>query len=230
MNSRQRSPSTGTLFRWLLVPALLPLLGCDRAASEATEPPHKTPQAQAAQSPAAPQGTAHGTPGTAHGTPGTAHGTPAGASGPRVGITWDMPTDWTELPARPMRQATYEALGPGGPAEIAIYYFGPGQGGDVESNITRWVAQFQGLAPGSEQRSTAVINGFTHHNVRVLKGTYSASMMGPPAAPKKNYGMNATIVETPTGSYFFKLTGPAETVSSQQESFSQLLASVRSKP
>jgi hypothetical protein len=128
-----------------------------------------------------------------------------------------------------MRQATYEAAGPAGPAEIAVYYFGPGQGGDVEANITRWVGQFQNLPKDAAQRSKSVINGMDHFRVRVVKGTYAASMMRNPSPPKKDWGLSGAIVSTPSGNYFFKMTGPAATVTAQLAQFDRLLQSVRSK-
>ena len=39
-----------------------------------------------------------------------------------------------------------------GDAETVVFYFGPGQGGGVESNIARWAGQFT-LEPQSEKRN-----------------------------------------------------------------------------
>ena len=49
-------------------------------------------------------------------------------------------------PTRPMRAATYRipaAKGDTEGAELAVFYFGQGQGGAVDANVKRWVGQFQ---------------------------------------------------------------------------------------
>lgn len=133
------------------------------------------------------------------------------------------------MPARMMRAATYEAAGSAGNAEVAVYYFGPGQGGDVETNMTRWINQFQGLPDGAAKRSSEEHNGLMHSILQVESGTFSSGMPGGPTTPQKDYGMSASIVTAPSGEYFFKMTGPAATVKAQQKNFSRLLESVRVK-
>ena len=56
------------------------------------------------------------------------------------GIQWKAPTQWTALPDRPMRAGTFSvpaAAGDSEPGEMAIFYFGQGQGGSVEANVQR---------------------------------------------------------------------------------------------
>ena len=54
--------------------------------------------------------------------------------------------EWIEVPEgmRAMRKAQIAVQGKDGgkPAEIIFYHFGAGQGGDTQSNVTRWVGQF----------------------------------------------------------------------------------------
>jgi hypothetical protein len=62
-----------------------------------------------------------------------------------AGISWSIPDGWSEQPPRQMRVATYAVPAASGDAEggeCAIFYFGNDQGGGVEANIDRWVAQF----------------------------------------------------------------------------------------
>jgi hypothetical protein len=157
------------------------------------------------------------------------HGNNAAAGTPAVSIVWDAPSEWKVMPQRMMRKATYQAQGKAGPAEIAVFYFGQGQGGDVETNMTRWVGQFQDLPADAAARSTAEVNGFIQTTVSVERGTYAASMPGAPSTPQKDWAMLATIVQTPSGQYFFKMTGPADTVAAQRLNFQRLLASVGPK-
>ena len=155
--------------------------------------------------------------------------TPAAAM-PEVAVTWTTPGEWKEMPNRSMmRAATYQAEGAAGAAEIAVFYFGPGQGGDVESNIARWVGQFQETASDAVARSTRDANGLKQYLVKVSEGTFSSGMPGGPAGPQKEWGMEAAIVETPSGSYFFKMTGPAKTVAQHSEAFHSMLKSIKTK-
>ena len=62
-----------------------------------------------------------------------------------AGISWSIPSGWSEQPPRQMRVATYAVPAASGDAEggeCAVFYFGNDQGGSVEANIDRWVAQF----------------------------------------------------------------------------------------
>jgi hypothetical protein len=127
-----------------------------------------------------------------------------------------------------MRQATYQATGSAGTAEISVFYFGVGQGGGVEANISRWVGQFQGLAPDAAKRSQSEVNGLKHSVVTVESGTFASGMPGA-SGPQENWGMRAAVVEAKSGQYFFKMSGPAAVVQEQSDAFAQLLASVREK-
>ncbi len=189
--------------------------------------PHGAAPHGAAPHGAAPHGAApHGA--APHGAA-PAAATP-GAGMPEVAVTWTTPGEWKKMPKRSMmRAATYQAEGAAGAAEIAVFYFGPGQGGDVESNIARWVGQFQETASDAVARSTRDANGLKQYLVRVSEGTFSSGMPGGPAGPQKEWGMEAAIVETPSGSYFFKMTGPAKTVSQHSEAFHSMLKSIKTK-
>ena len=129
------------------------------------------------------------------------------------GLTWTAPKDWEAQPARPMRAATYRiapAKGDTEPAELAIFYFGAGQGGAVDANVKRWVGQFQkpdGTAVTDKEVRTKQekLNGLAVTTVDV-KGTYTggAPMMGP-SSPKPNARLLGAIVEGPEGPLFLSL-------------------------
>jgi hypothetical protein len=131
------------------------------------------------------------------------------------------------MPLKPMRKATYQAEGKSGPAEIAVFYFGPGDGGGVEANISRWIGQFQGLTPEAAQRTENKVGDLKVHEVRVAKGTYASGMPGGPTKPEVGWGMQAAVVETPAGNYFFKMLGPHQTVTDQEANFATFLQSLR---
>ena len=132
-----------------------------------------------------------------------------------------------------MRKATYQI--PHAPkdkedAELGIFYFGPGQGGTIDANIDRWVKQFAELPLDKVKRADRSANGLVQHTVEVASGTFNASaMMQAAAKPKDNYGLLGAIIEAPSGEYFFKLTGPADTVAAARADFYKLLDSVQPK-
>jgi len=146
-----------------------------------------------------------------------------------AGIKWTAPSSWKTEAERPMRLATYTippAPSDSEAAECGVYYFGPGQGGSVEANITRWIGQFESKEAGKRDQRT--VHGLKVSTVDV-SGAYTG--MGGPmakdgAAPKPNYRLLGAIVEGPQGSVFFKLTGPAKTVAQNQAAFEKLITSL----
>jgi hypothetical protein len=145
------------------------------------------------------------------------------------GVAFKAPAGWKSQGARPMRAATYTvpaASGDAEPGEVAVFYFGQGQGGDVDANIKRWTAQFQTNEKPRIRQET--VNGLPVTSID-LSGTYVAAS-GPMMANKVNkpgYRLLGAIVEGPQGAVFFKFTGPAKTVAAQQDAFQTLVKSVR---
>jgi len=145
-----------------------------------------------------------------------------------AGIKWSVPKRWTEQGQRPMRVATYSvpaAQGDPEPAECAVFYFGPNQGGTVDQNIERWVSQFE--TTGVPAKSTKDVNGLKVSVVQVF-GSYLA-----PAGPqmestgkKENYRLLGAIVEGPEGMVFYKFVGPAKTMGDSETEFNSMVASM----
>src|SRR5690606_2877124 len=101
------------------------------------------------------------------------------AAGSDLGLTWTDPPGWQRGPDRPMRAATYsvpKAEGDAQDGELAVFYFGAGQGGDVEMNINRWTGQFTEVAPNAIQRSERTVSDLVQHIVEIPQGTYTNSM------------------------------------------------------
>lgn len=193
-------------------------VSCDRKKEEASAP---EPPSSAADS--EPQ---EGTPSDPHGGQ-TPPGAQTPAPNPQAKVTWTVPSAWKEMPPRPMRKTTYRAEGAAGPAEIGVFYFGPSDGGGVEANITRWIGQFQGISKEDTKRAENKVGELTVHTVRIEKGTYSSGMPGAAAKTQEGWGMYAAVVETPAGAYFFKMLGPAATVSEQESNFTTFLQSLK---
>ena len=158
---------------------------------------------------------------------------PAVTALPPVEITWVDPPGLRRVPPKSaMRKASYEvprAKGDAEDGELAVFYFGPGQGGGIDANVDRWVKQFSGVSPSDVKRADREANGLHQHTVDIQHGTFDAGQMGMSgsAGPKKDYALAGAIVEAPSGAYFFKMTGPAATIAAARKSFLQLLDSIR---
>jgi hypothetical protein len=150
----------------------------------------------------------------------------------KVQLEWTDPQGWVRQPqTSPMRVATYKVPHAGSDkddAELAVFYFGSGQGGDVEANLKRWENQFTDKKSDAK-RTERSANGLKAHVLEIESGTYTAMAMmpGQSASPKSDYGMLAAVVETPLGPYFFKLTGPSKTVKAQKDAYMTMLDSVK---
>ena len=191
--------------KFVLFAGILLLTGCNKKTEQETKPPIEAPSLT--QSP---------------------HQVSDNAS---AGVHWTIPSRWSSLPARQMRVATYsipaaERDDEGG--ECAVFYFGSDQGGDVKSNIDRWVSQFEN--PSVSGQSVAEVHGNKVTSVSV-SGTYLApgGPMMQTQGKKENYKLMGAIVEAPEGSVFFKLTGPAKTVDAGKEEFISLIQSIEKK-
>jgi hypothetical protein len=148
-------------------------------------------------------------------------------------MTWDLPAGWVEeTPTSPMRRAQYRVPGPAGDAECVVFYFGPGQGGDAESNARRWANQFRqpdGSDPVAAMSSTHFEVGDIHVLEVETTGNYISGgpMMGVQQEEKPGYMMLGAIASGPDANWFFKFTGPEETVRSQREAFDSMLRSLK---
>jgi hypothetical protein len=154
---------------------------------------------------------------------------PAGSPESAAGVKWTMPKRWTLAEARSMRVATYKVPPAGGDAEggeCGVFFFGSAQGGDVESNIARWVGQFEN--PGKPARSSRTVNGLAVSLVHVT-GNYlaPAGPMMQPTGTKGDHALLGAIVAAPQGSVFFKFTGPRKTVDAAKADFDAMVGSIR---
>jgi hypothetical protein len=142
-----------------------------------------------------------------------------------AGLKWTAPMGWTSKGSTSMRAATY----PVGDAECAIYFFGQGQGGSVEANMTRWNGQFTTNGkPAPAKTTKKQIHGLNVTEMDVT-GTYAGmnNMTMQAEAPKGDYRMLAAIVEGPGGNIFIKFTGPTKTIAANQSKYEALLNSVQ---
>ncbi len=147
------------------------------------------------------------------------------------GLTWAVPKTWLPGPSSAMRLATYFLPASPGDAEkpeLAVFWFGPGQGGSVDANVERWFSQFM-PSPGDPKptRSLTRIGALPVTLVKAA-GTYSSGMgMGAAPLPQSGFALRGAIAEGPDGAVFFKLTGPRRSVAAADKAFDALVASLK---
>ncbi len=207
--------------RVLCLPALCLAitLGCaDRAAEPAapaaatTAPPAAAPVAMVA----------------AHSGEAVSAPAPTGPAATAAGLVYALPDGWKEeAPSSSMRMAQATIPGPGGDGQLAVFFFGVGGGGDVESNLARWVGQMVPNA-GEEPKRDAFAAGPLKVTWIELGGTLKASQFGMgPSTDQAGQRLFGAVVEGPGGPWFFKATGPEATMTANREAFRGMLQALR---
>jgi len=160
-----------------------------------------------------------------------------GAVLPAVGqgvLHFEAPFQWISLDIEMESEVAYfslpRAVGDPEDGELFVYYFGSNDG-IIEENLERWTNQM--LQPDERLSSdVATTTSFEVANMAItvldVPGIYAAEVQVGSAMRyyKRGYKLLVAVVETPTGPYFFKMTGPGRTVSEHESRFNALLASV----
>jgi hypothetical protein len=159
-------------------------------------------------------------------------GAPPDTGAGAAALAWDDPDGWLPVaPSSRMRRAQYRVPGAGGDAECAVFYFGPGEGGDPQANVIRWADQFA-QADGTPSRDALVTDTLDVGGIKVLvaevTGTYNGGMAGM-GGPRElaDHMLLGAVAEGPDANWFFKLTGPEATVRENREAFMTLVRSLR---
>ena len=130
-----------------------------------------------------------------------------------------------------MRLAQYTISGRDGSvaAEVVVYFFGKGQGGNVAANLQRWKGQFSTPdgAPVYENVTRDSTGAFPV-TVAEYRGTYARGIgAGDAAAAKPGQSLIAAIAETPRGTLFFQLFGATESASPQRGALVSFVKSLK---
>ncbi len=158
----------------------------------------------------------------------------SGAMDQVAGIQWQVPAGWERQGKRTMRIATYTipaAAGDTSDAECAVFYFGAGQGGDVDANINRWIAQVE-QPDGSSSQDVAKRSRLESECCKIslveIPGTYKAGGMGmAPQVDHPDWIVLGAVVAAPEGNVFFKVYGPKATVDALHDNFVQMLKAIK---
>jgi hypothetical protein len=143
-----------------------------------------------------------------------------------------VPAGWATAPTTSsMRLAQYTIPGRDGSvaAEVVVYFFGKGQGGNVEANLTRWKAQFS-TPDGAAvyEKVTRDSTGAFPVTVAEYRGTYARGIgAGDAGSAKPGQSLIAAIAETPRGTLFFQLFGATENVSPQRDALVGFVKSLK---
>ncbi|QOJ17652.1 MAG: hypothetical protein HRU76_08690 [Phycisphaeraceae bacterium] len=162
-----------------------------------------------------------------------ARGTPGGedpAGTRRIsfsGLSAPVPLSWEpEQPGSSMRAVQLRVAGVDGAGEARLVVF-VGIGGSNESNISRWVGQFQGEGG---QPVTPRVDEITVGDLRITTATLSGTFSGGMGVGEGGPGimMVQSIVEKPGGEkVFIRLLGPIATVEAARPAFEALLQGIR---
>jgi len=143
-------------------------------------------------------------------------------------IDFDMPPGWqNQPPTSSMRVAQAAIPGPGGPGDLAVFFFGAGTGGSVDANIQRWLDQMESADQPKPQ--TFETNGYKITWIDVHGTLKPSGMAMGPTTPQPNSRLLGAVVEGPGGPWFFKATGPDATLSAQRDAYLAMLKSIRKK-
>jgi hypothetical protein len=214
----------------LFLAVVLAAAGCDRPAAEpaaTASPPSATGATGAANAVTA------SVPEAPHGGGGAVEKalSAEGAIVTTASFQFELPAEWRrEQPSSGMRLAQAVLPGDAGPGELAVFHFGAGQGGTVESNFERWLGQVEAPAGGQPkptERGELAAPGFKTTWIDA-RGTLLPSTMGSgPSTPQPGFRLLGAVVEGEGGPWFFKVTGPEKTLGDEREAFFTLLRGVR---
>jgi len=143
------------------------------------------------------------------------------------GARLDRPAGWKfETPSSSMRLAEAGIPGPGGEALLTVFFFGQGGGGGTEANLQRWAGQIVAEAGTEPERDAFEVGDYSVATIGV-EGTLQPSRMGGgPTEPTPDSKLIGAVVEGPGGPWFFKITGPADTVTAAEPAFDAMLRSI----
>jgi len=132
-----------------------------------------------------------------------------------------IPSEWKqEQPTSDMRAGQFAITAADGQKiEYIVFHFGGG-GGDANSNINRWVNQFD--PEGRTHKTTTGDSSNGKYNMVDIQGTFNKTV-GPPmmgkTTPVANSRVIAVILDNEAGSYYIKLIGLIDNIEKIKSDF-----------
>lgn len=148
-----------------------------------------------------------------------------------LGYEAAVPATWTpRAPASSMRLAEYMVpTSAAGSAEVVVYFFGKGQGGNVEANLARWKAQFS-TPDGSPVPETVTRDSAGAFRITFAEytGNYRRGIgAGSADSVRTGQTLVASVVETPNGTMFIQLFGSSARVAAERATFARFIGSLK---
>lgn len=142
-----------------------------------------------------------------------------------------VPASWTpRAPSSTMRLAEYVVSPtPAGTAEVVVYFFGKGQGGNVEANLARWKGQFS-TTDGSPvpEFITRDSTGLFPITFAEYRGNYRRGIgAGSPDSVRAGQTLIAAVAETVRGTMFIQLFGTSARVAAERGTFVQFVKGLK---
>jgi hypothetical protein len=138
-----------------------------------------------------------------------------------LGLSFTAPEGWKELPKSGMRVADYKlpaAEGAADEAQVTVYDFGALGGGSADSNVQRWLGQFD-PKDGDPKIEKPKDEDKLKITLVEVGGTYVAETR-PGSGVKNNkpgWAMIAAVVEGGGKTLFVKAVGPKATIEKQAD-------------
>ena len=168
---------------------------------------------------------------------------PAGPAGAQSALRFDAPAGWIAVdPLEPERVAEFvvpRAAEDAEDAECVVYHFGGDDDqddqdsvGGVEAQLERWTNEMlqPDGRPSADVATTSRIE-VDGRQVTMLDvpGIFAAEVLPGSGMRhyKREFRLKAAAVESPDGPFFFKLTGPDQTVTHWESAFAALVDSIR---
>ena len=142
-----------------------------------------------------------------------------------AGLAFKFAAPWKAVESTsPMHAGTLQVAieGVEQPLKAVFYYFGAGQGGDVDANVNRWYGQFEGEPEKNREEVKAADKTIT---IVKATGTYLDGPAFGQKTPKADYALLGAIVPAAEANVFIKLTGPKAAVMNVLEDFKKMAAS-----
>lgn len=154
---------------------------------------------------------------------------PAAASGDAAatngagGLSWQLPSGWSELPLRPMRVANFRVAG-NDQSECYLTQLA-GDGGGLAPNVNRWRGQMGQKALSADELAALSTKPMLGGEATFVDIEGSFAGMGGERVEKAR--LLGLLLFRPDGAWFLKLTGPSDVVAGQVDNFLALAASLR---
>jgi len=148
------------------------------------------------------------------------------------GLRARTPATWSEIESvQPPRIRQFVL--PGGledDAELSIFHYGRGYGGDIQTSITRWKSSFEpppGQATDGTIDDLTTVRTYRTPSVRMtivdVRGTYlhrdrPLDVRGDPER-RREHRLIGVVFESHHGPYFLRLVGPERTVARHEQAF-----------